>query len=126
MRVKSLINKYENLFNAKVYKCGLILNPKCPWSGCNLAGFVDEQNVIEIKCSSKLRGLDVSECYHDKNFVMILKNDELILKLNNNYFIQNQGIIAITELQAVIDFEAAFTCCSIIDFFCLSKKCLYV
>ena len=43
------IGKYENVFNVKVRRCGLWVNPKFPFLGCSPDGLVNNDTVVEIK-----------------------------------------------------------------------------
>ena len=110
MKVMSSVKMKPYL--AKVSTCGIIVNPKWSWLGFSPNGIVQGQKAIEIKCPSKFKDLDINECCHD-NFFMTLKNNKPTLKLNHQYHIQCQGIMAITELTTT-------------DFVVYTQKSMYI
>ena len=73
----------EKLPNAKLYDCGLIINPQWPWLACSPDGLSllnGEWYAIEIKCPFSKRDMTVEEACSDKTFCMTLIDGKPMLK----------------------------------------------
>ena len=94
----------EKLPNAKLYDCGLIINPQWPWLACSPDGLSllnGEWYAIEIKCPFSKRDMTVEEACSDKTFCMTLIDGKPMLKKNHQYYFQCLGVMALCQLPFV-------------------------
>ena len=91
----------EKCPQAKLYDCGLIINPRWPWLACSPDGLSllnGEWYGIEIKCPFSKKGLKIKEACSDKTFCMTITDGNAMLKRNHHYYFQCLGVMAICQL----------------------------
>lgn len=90
----------------KVFHCGLVINPHFPWLGASPDRLVYDPNArpptggLEVKCIESAQGMTPLEAFNSKqtpkegkkkSFCLKMKDGDLQLKENHNYFYQVQG-----------------------------------
>lgn len=104
-----LYMQYQN-FNGspgtKVFNCGLFVNPHFPWLGASPDRLVYDPNArpsiggLEVKCIESAQGMTPMEAFQTKrtpkegkkkSFCLQIKDGNLKLDENHNYFYQVQG-----------------------------------
>lgn len=104
-----LYMQYQN-FNGspvtKVFNCGLFVNPHFPWLGASPDRLVYDPNArpsiggLEVKCIESAQGMTPMEAFQTKrtpkegkkkSFCLKIKDGNLKLDENHNYFYQVQG-----------------------------------
>ena len=98
---ETAIKLYESITKSSVTRCGLFINPKCPWLDCSPDGVVNTEKVLEVKCPSSKKHLTIEEACQDKNFYMKFNNGVPKLKIKHPYYYQCQGIMALTETKTI-------------------------
>lgn len=107
---KTAIAKFEEVTGKRVQPCGLHVNPLYPYLGASPDGYiVEEDALIEIKCSYKGREEKITE----SNVFPYLKSYDgaLCLKTNHNYYAQVMGQMGICEKKTC--YFVVFTFCDL-------------
>ena len=103
---KNALNKYcekLGLESNLIENTSLIINPKWPWLGASPDGIVGGEIVkaVEVKCSYSKRDLTITDASCDKQFFLHIIDSKPTLKKRHVYYIQCQGIMAITEIDSI-------------------------
>ena len=95
------VRKARELYNKVVLQeCGLALDEDNPFLGSSPDGLIEcdgLSGVLEVKCPFKYRFLDPLEAAKKLDFFCNIKNGQVVLKRNSNYYYQVQGQMAITK-----------------------------
>lgn len=98
----SAIEKYSQIKNVKVEKCGLFVCPGLPFLACSPDGLILNENaILEVKCPfSGFENPPEQLPKIRKNFYCRLDSSgKLILKKTHPYYYQIQGMLNITNKQ---------------------------
>lgn len=82
---------YERERNVKVEKSGLIVHKKYTFLGGSPDGLVGKDGLIEIKCPSKIRGIN------SKHWNLDFLDNRNQLKMTHNYYFQIQGYLELSN-----------------------------
>ena len=93
------MQKYETQTQIIVEKCGFIVNPKWAWQGCSPDGIVNELKAVEVKCPFSKKDMTIDEACMNKSFSLQMCDGTPKLKQSNIYYLQCQGIMAITDIK---------------------------
>ena len=99
--------EYETLRNTDIKPAGLFICDQDPWLTCSPDGIVitrsdgeDRHGLIEMKNLLHGKGITLNEAASKQSsFCLTLKNSELSLKRNHNYYHQCQMQLAVTGFQ---------------------------
>lgn len=94
------IKEFDNLYDLKVKKCGLVIDTALPFLACSPDGLVGDDAVVEIKSSYKAGDLSPIDACKTKliDFCQYKENIQTItIKRSHNYFYQIQGVLHITN-----------------------------
>lgn len=87
----------------RVMRAGFVIHPQDGWLGCSPDNWVvdpdssDPNGLAEYKCPYSARDFTPHEaCESLKGFYCKLENEKVKLQINNNYYYQVQGALAIT------------------------------
>lgn len=97
--------EYENMFNVKVHKVGLLVSEKQPWLCASLDGVVTQngciQKIVEFKCPFSCEKLPVVDLKNNKCNVkyLVLEGNEVHLRASNVYYTQCQTQMYVSGVQ---------------------------
>ncbi|KAF0748200.1 YqaJ domain-containing protein, partial [Aphis craccivora] len=86
------ISDFENIMKKKIHPAELFIDPEFQFLAASPDGLVDTDALVEIKCPSSISQMTPTEAIENGIIKWAcLKNGELFLKQNHNYFYQVQG-----------------------------------
>ncbi|KAK4887438.1 hypothetical protein RN001_003709 [Aquatica leii] len=88
------IQKYENQFNVKIEKCGLFIDSN-NFLGASPDGLIGTNGLVEIKCLPSI-GVNPIKDSATSTTCFEIKDGNVQLKKNHNYYFQVQGQLNIT------------------------------
>ncbi|KAF0747565.1 YqaJ domain-containing protein, partial [Aphis craccivora] len=97
---KVVIRQFENQYNKTVRPCGLFVDEQYPFLGASPDGLVDDDKIIEVKCTPSIGQKTLEDAAIDKKLQFCLELTEtgqLKLKENYKYYWQIQGQLNITK-----------------------------
>lgn len=97
---KVAIREYENKYCKVVRSCGLFVDRENPFLGASPDGLVDDDKIVEVKCTPSIGKTSLVDATLDKKFKFCLEVTEtgqLQLKQNHKYYWQVQGQLNITN-----------------------------
>lgn len=97
---KVVIRQFENQYNKTVRPCGLFVDEQYPFLGASPDGLVDDDKIIEVKCTPSIGQKTLEDAALDKKLQFCLELTEtgqLKLKENHKYYWQIQGQLNITK-----------------------------
>lgn len=84
------LKKYEQVFQVKIEKTGLLVRPSCPWMGYSADGVVWTSKVlIEVKCPVDGKDKTISEILSKLSYLELV-NGVYIFKQKHKYYAQVQ------------------------------------
>jgi len=95
-----VIRQFENQYNKTVRPCGLFVDEQYPFLGASPDGLVDDDKIIEVKCTPSIGQKTLEDASLDKKLQFCLELTEtgqLKLKENHKYYWQIQGQLNITK-----------------------------
>lgn len=90
----------SNELKIEVNSCGFFVKKEEPYLGATPDGLIGDDGILEIKCPSSCAKFTPEEAIKEKKFSFFkfdIKNDEIIVNKNNNYFFQVQGQLHVTN-----------------------------
>lgn len=97
---KVAIQEFENQYHKTVRPCGLFIDGENPFLGASPDGLVDDDKIIEVKCTPSIGQTSLKEVALNKKKQFCLELTEtgqLQLKKNHKYYWQIQGQLNITK-----------------------------
>ncbi|KAI4454827.1 exonuclease phage-type/recb c-terminal domain-containing protein [Holotrichia oblita] len=88
------IDKYESSTDTEVRRCGFFIDEDNPFLGASPDGLVGNNGLIEVKCLYSVNKLMEN---HKKNVCYNIRDSQIQLKRNHNYYYQIQGQLNITK-----------------------------
>lgn len=88
----------ENVIGNKIQSAGMIVDIDQPFLAVSPDGLIDREFLVEIKCPSSAKELTPLEAINNKIIKCCeIKNGNLFLKRNDNYYYQIQGQLHVTR-----------------------------
>ncbi|GBN97393.1 hypothetical protein AVEN_173228-1 [Araneus ventricosus] len=90
----------SNELKIEVNSCGFFVKKEEPYLGATPDGLIGDDGILEIKCPSSCAKFTPEEAIKEKKFSFFkfdIKNNEIIVNKNNNYFFQVQGQLHVTN-----------------------------
>ena len=93
------IQQFEAGLKLKVVPTGIWLHPSGVL-GASPDGLVEEDAIVEVKCPYSFRNERLlDKLKNNKTYIISIKNEDIIVNKNHEYYAQIQGILHITNRQ---------------------------
>lgn len=88
----------EEKLMKKIQPAGLFVDINVPFFAASPDGIIDDDSLVEIKCPASAKDFTPEDAIINKEIKSCsIKNDQLFLKRNDNYYYQIQGQLHISQ-----------------------------